>query len=410
MIYSIIKKGKTGDSNKNQLKRLILFILTSLTVIQQMPIIKDLYYGQIRLVLYLVFSIFSVVSFLKINKFSKIYLVRGFVLTIVYTFLLYIVVKTFKRETYEILELIVPFGVLICSLNTNFNKKQLSNFLIWYVLLSLLLGISSIFYYGQGFTITSSYFLSDKNQIGTVIGISAIITGIWILNKNQFHLKHNSIIIRVCIFIVLIAIILIIRNRSGLLGVLVVALFAIKKENKFNVYKYKVVFIYVILIAIVLAFLLGLFDGVIDMFFRSVFENYNISDINSISAGRTNVYKKALGFVVNYPILGKLGTGEADFSIPHNYILNKWVDNGVLLTMPIIMLYLYLWYFVITELITSKNKFGYSLPIWILLFSLVVSTLEYTYPYGPGVSQLMVWFLLGQYFKHNNKVRNTIEE
>ncbi len=410
MIYNIIKKSEIEDSFKNQFKRVTLLVLISLTVIQQMPLIKDLYYSQIRLTLYMVFGMFSAISCLNINKLSKIYFIRYFILTIAYTFILFIVIKVFKGVSFEVLELIIPFGVLICSLNTYFDKKQLSNFLVWYVILSAILGISSIFYYGQGFTITRNYFLIGKNQIGPLIGISATITGIWILNKKQFYLNYDGIFLKVFIFIALISSILVIRNRSGLLGVSVVAIFALIKEYEFRIYKKSIVFLQCMFIVIVCAFVLGLFDGLIDIIFRSIFENYNIADINSISAGRTDVYKMAVEFIGRHPILGKLGSGEVVFSTPHNYILNKWVNYGVLLSLPIVLFYLYLWYFAIIEIKKNNNKTSYSLPVWVLLFSLIVSLVEYTYPYGPGVSQLMVWFLLGQYFKHNSKARITIEE
>lgn len=65
---------------------------------------------------------------------------------------------------------------------------------------------------------------------------------------------------------------------------------------------------------------------------------------------------------------------------------------------PFVLLYLYLRYFSLNE-IKNKEKNKFTLPIWVLLFSLIINTFVYTYPYGTGTSQIMLWFLLGQYIR-----------
>jgi hypothetical protein len=34
---------------------------------------------------------------------------------------------------------------------------------------------------------------------------------------------------------------------------------------------------------------------------------------------------------------------------------------------------------------------------------LITSLFEYSHPFGPGVTQIMVWFLLGQYLRHSGE-------
>ena len=110
-------------------------------------------------------------------------------------------------------------------------------------------------------------------------------------------------------------------------------------------------------------------------------------------------------FIKQYPVLGELETGKSISVTPHNYILNKWLNYGIIGSLPIVLFYLYLWFFTIKGIFISKKTLGFKLPVWVLLFSLIVSMFEYTYPYGPGASQIMVWFLLGQYYRFN--FRNT---
>jgi len=188
-IYSSLNKKNV---NKGQTKTAVFFILISLTILQQMPVVKDMFYNEIRIFLYFAFGIFSIIALFSINQFSKIPFIRYFIITIIYTLLFFFIVKAYGYDRANVFELLIPFGVLICSLNTNFRNSQLSIILLWYVLLSLILGISSIFYYGDGFTITSNYFLAEKNQIGPLLGISTIITGIWVLNEEQFNIRYDT--------------------------------------------------------------------------------------------------------------------------------------------------------------------------------------------------------------------------
>ena len=54
--------NQTMDAN-NQIKRLVITVLISMAVVQQMPIIRDLYYDQFRAILYLSFGLFGLLSF-----------------------------------------------------------------------------------------------------------------------------------------------------------------------------------------------------------------------------------------------------------------------------------------------------------------------------------------------------------
>ena len=394
-VYSINNQDK--DTKKNQTKIRILFILITLTLLQQMPVVKDLYYNQIRWLLYVLFGVYSIISFFKITKYLKYRMIKLFIFTIIYSLFLFIVTKMTGSEASNSFELIIPFGILLCSLNTEFNNKQLSKLIIWYVIIAALVGVSSIFYYGSGFTITDTYFLEGKNQIGPILGISAIIVLIWIGNNNQIETKYNHLILKILVITLIISSIVIIRNRASLLGILLTFTLIMSKEYKFKSTIRNFLIAQFIVIVLVTLFIFGAFNSLIDAVFKSLFLNFDIYNLNSLSAGRLGVYKLSLLFMLRHPILGELGTGKFMYSIPHNYILNKWVSFGIVGSLPIVLFYLYLWFYTLKKIFTVKGNRKYSFPLWVLLFSLIVSIFEYTYPYGPGVSQVMVWFLMGQY-------------
>jgi|SRR5690625_242618 len=397
-------KDLENQNISNKIRRTALFILMFITLVQQMPIIKDVMYTELRLILYLGFALLTLASLFPISKYINYSLSKLFILSISYTFLLYIVILLFSDKTTNIsvFELLIPFGIFLCSLRTDFTRKQLSLLLISYIALSTILGVSLIFYYGEGFEIMSSYFVTGKNQVGPIIGIAIVITLVWIFNKKNFLMKFPTVI-NIIFLVLLISSIAVIRNRSTLVGVLLILLMLlIPTVLKFKPTYKNIVLLQIGLIILAIAIVAGGFNSISLVIWEAITSNYQVTDLNSLSAGRTSVYLESLLFSFQNPLLGELSAGQTIHEVPHNYILNKWVNFGVIGSLPIVMLYLYLWFFVIRNFIKrNKNNNTFTLPVWVLLFSLIVSLFEYTYPFGPGSSQLMLWLLMGQYFKHN---------
>lgn len=382
-------------------KRFNLFIIIGLSLIMQMPIIKDMFYSQIRSFLYIILGIFSTLALLNIDKYLKYPLVKYFLVTIMYSFILYLIVTVSNSPRYfNLFELLIPFGILLSSLNTNFKEKQLSKLLLWYLILSLLIAISSVFYYGDGFTISMTYFLQGKNQVGTLLGISAIITGFSISNNEL--LGFNSKIIKYAILLTLLSSLLVIRNRAGVLGVTVVLLLLFIKDYNFKIKPKKIMTLILITSMFYILLSQGIFDSTFEFIWNSLFLNFDVTNLDSLSAGRTDTYIQALKYSTRYSFIGELGLTKFFYGTPHNYILYNWVRYGIVMSLPLIAFYGYCWFFSLKNTVFLKGTLKESNQIapWVLLFSLIVSMFEYSYPYGPGVSQIMLWILLGQYLKN----------
>lgn len=397
--------NKKFARQENIIKIALLYILINLTVIQQMPIIKDYYYNKIRFLLYLGFGITSFYSIFSLSQFIKYKLVKYYVLCIIYLILLFIVANLFGviQAINAVFELLIPFGILLCSLNIKLKKRQLKNILITYAILSAILGCSSIFYYGQGFIILRSYFLTGKNQIGPLLGISAIImiySLFGIDSTTNRKRKKSAIIADIILFFIIISSMIVIRNRSGLVAIALVSILIVLGQSKGKLNLKNVIVVQLVLLLLILLMITGVFGKMLQIIKEAFISNYDVTDLNSISAGRIVVYKNAIMYICNNPILGELSALYKFNEIPHNYILNKWVRYGMMGSLPIVVFYLYIWKFDLKSLKKSrKRKEENTLALWVLLFSLIVSFFEYTYPFGPGVSQIMVWFLLGQYLK-----------
>jgi len=397
IVYGANSNGKVITFN--QIKRMIIIFLISITVIQQMPIIRDIYYSEIRASLYIFFGLFSLVSFVPIKKYAKHNLIRYLLIVMLYALLLTALVISLGKTTYPVMQFLLPFGILICSLNTSFSYNQLGKFLLLYAGLVAVMGISSIYYYGEGFEITQTYTIPLKNQIGPMLGIAAIIGLVGLIDKSQLALKRNYWITKIIIVAISCSALVVIRNRSGILALLLVIIMMLFAEYRPRMTRKMVVVGQISLIVVFVLLILGKFDPIYEAVWKSFTLNYDVNDYQSLSAGRVDTYKEALAFSFNHPFVGEIATAISYNSVAHNYILNNWLRYGIVGSLPIVMLYLYYYAFAIRGIANKQSQNAFTLPLWVLLFSLIVSNFEYTYPYGPGVSQLMLWFLIGQYLK-----------
>lgn len=388
---------KNTNFYRNSLSFLIL-----LTIIQQMPIVRDDYYNFIRVILYVAFGIISLFALFQTTYLKK-KLVWLLFIGFLYLLLFILPIGLFKgtNQWESIIEIIVPLGILISSYKSKFNEIQINKLLFLYVLLSLLLGFFSIYYYGAGFNLSEVYLIKGKNQIGPVIGISSIIVLYKVFEaRNEKDYDKSRTIVYFIFFLILFSLLLIMRNRAGSLSLLIISLFILFK--KIMALKSKgLLLLYFLFLGIFLLFITGLIQETLNFIWQSFVLNYNITDLNSISAGRTDVYSRSISYIKEHFFFGELISDDKYYETTHNYILNKLVKFGVIGSFPLLILYLYLWKISVVNLLIKKENL---LVFYVLLFSLIVSLFEYTYPFGPGNSQMMVWFLLGQYLADNKDV------
>jgi hypothetical protein len=370
-----------------------------LTIFQQMPVIKELFYWYIRVIEYLFFAILVAHSLFSLITFSRVTFIKWLLIIFINSLLISILEYIFGNGTIELaFSVSIPLGIVSCGLHSKYTKSQYSRLLLMYFFYSTIMGTLNIFYYADGFKILQYYAVPSKNQIGPLLGI-AINIGIYLLfyNHSLQRLKTKKVYLLISLILAISSLIAI-RNRSGLFSLLIVQLVVFVKINKKSFTVKKVVIVLVIFVLFIFSVYFGIWSEFYDYIWSSFFKNYDISSIESISAGRYNTYLEAIQYILKYPLFGQLANNVSFQRIPHNYLLNIWVNYGLLLSLPLSIFYIYLWYFAIRGIMCMKKE-DFFLPYVILLFSLIVSLFEYTYPYGPGVSQIMLWFVLGRFIK-----------
>lgn len=373
----------------NIIKINLFYMLIIFIILQQFPIVFESFYQEFRLIIYFIFSLLIVFSLSTLQKALQYRLFFFFFMVLIYSVLLSLI-----SQENIVLNLGIPFLVVLVSLGMKLDEKQLKKILILYVLGVTLMGLAVIFYYVDGFSITVTYAIPAKNQRGSMIGYAILISFMSVF-KDRFHtvrfLNRNvSFILFSLNFLVLLTF----RNRASILGIALCAFFILLSLVKYKQTINKWFLIFFMTSMFIILSLAGFFDGLYSFMWDSITLNYDITDLESLSAGRTDTYIDALRYSLKNPVAGEILAEPSVLGTPHNYILYNWVKYGIVMSLPIILYYLYLWFFSLKGIMMNQNN---SLPVWLLLFSLIVSMFEYTYPYGPGVSQFFMWFLLGQY-------------
>ena len=243
-----------------------------------------------------------------------------------------------------------------------------------------------------GIHISSFYFEGVyKNQIGVFLGIFSIIS-ISLLFSQDIKNRQKRNVLLLCSIILLLTI-AILRARTSLLFVFAVIVYSIA-INKSMKTKNKL-FIFACIAVIFIAF-----SGEI---YRIFVANKDVSDLNNISSGRIGRILDGLTFLKNHPLSGSLWQEQYSGGIIHVYILKRYVDYGLLLSIPITILYVYTWCVTLKNILVNKRNFIKALAPLILLFILLVSLNEYSYPFSPLSSIFIVYLLFGNYLSTSTR-------
>lgn len=379
--------------------------LIFLMALQQFPIIRETYYDQIRLILYLSFAVLVTYSILNIKKlfFYKFY--KIFLWMVLYSLLLSVIMTLINGDLLPVLLYVVPFGIITISISNNYSNKAILTLLWLYAISNSIMGLANIFYYGNGFDVTR--LVPEKNQIGPMVGYSVLVFLFFMIKYKSIYIKFFSFGLVILAYMTLLAI----SNRSAVVGVTLLIVFimiyfifiGIRKLLKKKIKEVSITS-GVIIFIILLGFQFELIQSLFDTFLTSVTYNRLVTDLNALSSGRIQLIEDSLIWIKTYPFFGFIGLSSIPISeYTHVYIIHTWMQYGLIGSLPFVLFYFFLIIFnLILMFKLGKDTFTILL-FMILSVGFVISLLEYSYPYGPGVSQFILWFMLGQFLIRDKK-------
>lgn len=296
-------------------------------------------------------------------------------------------------------EIAIPTGLLLASACTLRREPDVRLFWRTYLSAAVALAVATWLHYGISIqSVSAVYLVAAKNQIGPIFG-SAAVVALVVLFDGQSKPGRRSGLRHVLLYGALYAFLFVtlvaVRNRAGVLALGVVSLFFLLQWLARQRAAVQLLTIYGAGLMGLALYLVGALSGVVGYVWDSMTLNHDLTSIDGLSSGRLETYLEALAFVAAHPLLGASGGSEWLGPIPHNFVINKWVELGVLGSLPIVLFYLWLWLRWSRFGLAAETRFVVRLAGVSLLFLLIGSLVEYKLPLGPGASTASTWVLLG---------------
>jgi hypothetical protein len=366
------------------LRWIFLIGAISLPIIQQMPIFSIEYYRLLRNLIYLIFGGLSLAALYKLRLYKDDFIITLFSFIIFYVLLLDILSFIINGSFGLTLQMLIPFGLLIVGRYRYPTGATWNTMLKIYVSLVVLMVFLNINYYMSSFSVMKMYVIPYKNQIGPMLGLSSIIVLSFMGDCLKKGLMSKSIGYGTML-VFLIYFQLIMRNRSGIIAFIIIGVIFLIKQKKSTYY----------LVVAIIAFipLTIYFDRIFNFIWLSFTLNYDSSSLTSLSAGRIHDYMIAINYLKENFLLGSLPDGRGPNISPHNYILNIVMNYGIF-ALPLVILYIGLIVFSLKRILYGSTERSILIGL-LLAYSLIISMFEYSFPYGPGVSQMILWLTLG---------------
>lgn len=376
-MYLLIKNQKIN----NIILKILLFLLP-LIVITQLVESKE---RELKL-FFLILSIALI--FLTKNRKNKNIL---FLFKVIFIIDIYILVLSIFNIDYLFSYHFIPINMSLffyyMGSKLSFEKNIKPN--IKYFLISLL--ILSIYIYLNFFlTIDfnrAAYVYSQKNSTGPLLVIGILLSSYLF----QLKKKRKEKILLIVLSIIFLAILLFIKNRTGILGLFLAELYFFRKKIKIK----KILKMFLFIIPI-----LGIYYNKIIFFFNwalglthRISKNTNM--IDNLSSGRGTLIKQTIPIIIENPIIG---VGKYYLDLSYLMIWASYGIIGFILFMGLIVFFIKIF----NE--SSKNREG-NIKKAIIIYMLTTTLFEGIMPYGPGTSFLLLWLILGSSLENKKNSR-----
>lgn len=379
--------------------RIILLVLLLLTMaVQLSPVGLGDGYEKFRLLIIIITGMLFLLSCRNMKKMWAIRIWRCLILIVVgevvLLSLLAMVEASVNWRPIVDLLMVVMFVVISLMNLTQRQYKWILNLFIWGTLYS---GLSIIFTYGNGFVINDLYMPVPKNQIAPILSTGFFVSffegNVIKRSATKYYYWGVALLLFLCICVF--------RARANLVAIVIgLVVYFVFYKRKLGA----------LLLWGLLVFLILLLTPLGEFMYNAIFANYDVTDLNSVSAGRANIYEVSLRFIREHCLLGGLYTPIENYhrETVHNYLLYTLENYGLLGGAFLIFFYFKLVYEIGKENMKAYKSNINLVGCFVFIVPLAVSLFEYTYPYSPGSAVFMAYFCLGQYYRKMLWKRNCV--
>lgn len=263
-------------------------------------------------------------------------------------------------------------------------EKGLYVLLLTFAVLVLYVGLMQVMVNIGSFEIHDQYESDNKNALGVMLAIGAVIFLFVGLNWEEIGRLRFVFLLGMLATIV---VLLTIRARAATLSCGLMLIFTLYER-----YKNRNTWIYFIIGIVGVVILYNLMPQTIrDYVYNSFYQNYEGGDVTTDRLRRNII---GLRFISQHIWVGSLNT-YTHLAWIHNYVLEKLYKYGLIFAFPILSLYVFLLVKTIIWAVKSDNRNIYNIGYYLLLVPFIISVAEPTFPFGPGTATIFCFIMLG---------------
>ena len=223
--------------------------------------------------------------------------------------------------------------------------------------------------------LASVYLYADKNSAAQIIGCAIVFCSFLITPK-----KKLLILLKYTALAVLILLLVVMQCRTALVSVILAfaAYYVFKLKGKKR---------FLVTTALVVLAVYVLVDPTLSQYITKAFviNSRQVTNLNSFTSGRMQLYKEAWEIFCNSPLFG---TGH--FRVDDLY-LAVLSDIGIIGFVPVIILWISRIIINVSLFYDNKNNSFYVCLFCLTVFYIGESVFEAYPPFGPGVCAFMFW-------------------
>lgn len=300
-------------------------------------------------------------------------------------------------KIYEIRSLVICLIAMLLGATLKLKNKDIVTICISYIIAILWIGYLQITQNIGDFVIEDLYISTAKNSFGPMIAIAGTLSILIMLSPNI-----NKLIKIFTFSTAIISLLEITTIRARLATIIYIALlvfivYKYLKSINTNNNSYKQLVVVAIIIGVIF---LSYSTSLHEYLWDSLTQNKE----DDITSGRMSAYYESIDVFTRSPFFGNLTLNEK-IGWAHNYLLLKLSEYGIVFSLPLLTLFFYLVYIIITNIqrvsIFNPQFYGYI----IIAISFLVSLGEPTFPYGPGTTNFLPFLLFGAALKYNYKLK-----
>lgn len=287
--------------------------------------------------------------------------------------------------------LVMAMPLIICVSSACTLDMSIEDFKKWFTFfcpLAIIGAIYIILFNGGGFVILDMYNDAvEKNQICPFFSIISILSLTYAIERS------SGSYLKVLYYVTFVACLLpnvYLSARASLISTLVACMVVV-----YSRYKSKGIVV-AVLFVMILFYIKG--NQIVNLLNQSVIGRRDLTDFDDLTSGRVSLTERAWEDFLHYFWFGGFADDQFSYSFlsqysnrPHMFILWKWLQFGLIGGLGYLISYLSIF-----KMMSLAYKLKEHACLGGLFVALFLSFAEYGSPFGPGMTYVLLYIMVGQ--------------